>query len=123
MVTPVFRILDYHKAREFYIDWLGFRIDWEDQPAQGPVYFQVSRGDFVLHLSAHTTDSCAGARARVEILGLPAYHHQLTTKDFPHKRLAMAPAFWNKRVLEMEVYDPFGNCIVFCELDILSVSS
>ena len=28
-VIPVLRIFDIAKAREFYIDWIGFTIDWE----------------------------------------------------------------------------------------------
>jgi hypothetical protein len=28
-VVPIFRIFDYKKATEFYVDWLGFKIDWE----------------------------------------------------------------------------------------------
>ena len=60
IVTPIFRISDYQQAAAFYIDWMGFRIDWEDRPANGPLYMQVSRGSIVLHLAAHEAeyDSC-----------------------------------------------------------------
>ena len=115
MVTPVFRILEYSKALEFYVDWLGFRIDWADLPDQEPVYAQVSRGDIVLHLSGHQSDGCPGAKARAEILGLPAYHHQLLHKNHTYSRPGLSAANWNERVLEMEVVDPFGNRLVFCE--------
>ena len=70
MVTPVFRIFDYSKAIGFYVGWLGFHLDWEDRPATGPDYLQVSRGDVVLHLSGHPGDSPPGAKARDEILVL-----------------------------------------------------
>jgi Glyoxalase superfamily protein len=26
---PILRIFDVTKAREFYLDFLGFRVDWE----------------------------------------------------------------------------------------------
>ena len=42
IVMPILRISDYQQAVAFYIDWLAFRIDWEDQPANGPFYMQVS---------------------------------------------------------------------------------
>ena len=42
IVMPIFRISDYQQAVAFYIDWLGFRIDWEDRPANDPLYMQVS---------------------------------------------------------------------------------
>lgn len=121
MVTPVFRIFDYLKAIEFYIDWLGFHIDWEDQTGKGPVYLQVSRGDVVLHLSGHHADSTPGSKARAEVRGLPAYHHHLVGKNYPYMRPTLGPAYWNNRVLEMEVTDPFGNHIIFCEPGVLQV--
>ena len=27
--TPILRIFDEAKAREFYVDFLGFKVDWE----------------------------------------------------------------------------------------------
>ena len=115
MVTPVFRIFDYSKAIGFDVGWLGFHLDWEDRPATGPDYLQVSRGDVVLHLSGHPGDSPPGAKARAEIRGLPAYHRLLLGREHPHVKPALVAAVWNERVLEMEVTDPFGNRLIFCE--------
>ena len=119
MVTPVFHISDYASALDFYVGWLGFNIDWEDHADDAPMYVQVSRGDVVLHLSKYPTDGSPGAKARAEIRGLPAYHHQLLSKESLHLRPVLEPAYWNERVLEMEVIDPFGNRIVFCEPGVL----
>lgn len=119
MVTPVFLISDFPQAQEFYINWLGFRIDWEEQPARNRVYVQISRGDIVLHLSSSPADSSPGATARAEVQGLPALHHQLVSKEPPPMRPLLGPAYWNERVLEMEVTDPFGNRIIFCEIGVL----
>ncbi|MBF9141628.1 glyoxalase superfamily protein [Hymenobacter properus] len=114
MVTPVFSISDYAKAIEFYIGWLGFRIDWEEMRNKQPVYVQVSRGEVILHLNALPDDVPPGAKARAEMQGLLAFHRQLLNKN-QATRLSLEPAYWNNRVLEMEVVDPFGNRIVFCE--------
>ena len=94
-----------------------------DQDGQGPVYLQVSRGDVVLHLSGHHTDSSPGAVARAEVRSLPSYHHQLINKGHLPILLTLGPAYWSNRVLEMEVTDPFGNCLIFCEPGVLSGSS
>lgn len=56
------RIFDYAKAIEFYIDWLGFKIDWEDKPEHRPVYLQVSKDDISLHLTEHHDDCCPGSK-------------------------------------------------------------
>lgn len=61
-VIPVLRIFDYPKTVEFYIDWLGFTVDWEhcfDENA--PLYMQVSKGPITLHLTEHHGDCCPGA--------------------------------------------------------------
>ncbi|TPG66043.1 glyoxalase superfamily protein [Hymenobacter nivis] len=115
MVTPVFRILDYAEALAFYIEWLGFRIDWADRPAGAPAYLQVARADVVLHLSGHPTDGAPGSLARAEVQSLATYHHQLLRQPHPFAPPVLARAEWNPRVLEMTVIDPFGNRIVFCE--------
>lgn len=51
---PILRIFSVEKAKEFYIGWLAFKIDWEHQFEQNTrKYMQVSRGHLVLHLSEH----------------------------------------------------------------------
>ena len=60
--VPVLRIFDVVKAKEFYVGFLGFQIDWEHRfEPDLPVYMQVSRGDLVLHLSEHHGDGCPGS--------------------------------------------------------------
>ena len=51
---PVLRIFDEAKAREFYLDFLEFALDWKHRfEPDLPSYMQVSREDCVLHLSEH----------------------------------------------------------------------
>ena len=115
MVTPIFRISDYQQAMAFYIDWLGFRIDWEDQSTKGPYYLQISRGSIVLHLTSHPNESCAGAKAMAEVAGLLAFHHQLLRKDSTFPTPVLQKTNWSNKVMQVEVFDPFGNCLVFAE--------
>ena len=43
--TPILRSFDAAKAREFYVDFLGFKVDWEHRFGDNfPLYMQVSRG-------------------------------------------------------------------------------
>ena len=44
-VIPIFRIFDVGKAKEFYVDYLGFTVDWEHHFEDNtPLYMQVSLG-------------------------------------------------------------------------------
>ena len=64
MIIPILRSFDEGKLRAFYLDYLGFLIDWEHRFGPGmPLYLQVSRGDWIIHLSEHHGDACPGAAA------------------------------------------------------------
>ena len=116
IVTPIFRIADYQQAVAFYIDWLGFRIDWEDRPANGPLYMQVSRGSIVLHLAAHEAerDSC-GSMAIAEVNGLFVLHRNLLQRNPPCPPPHLERTTWSDKVMQTQVTDPFGNRLVFVE--------
>jgi hypothetical protein len=113
-VVPIFRIFDYKKAIEFYVDWLGFKIDWEHKfDENSPIYMQVSRGEIVLHLSEHHGDCAPGSKAYIETTKVTEYHKELSAKNyrFNHPGLEIAP--WNAPC--MEVIDPFSNKLLFTE--------
>ena len=65
---PILRIFDETKARELYVGFLGFKIDWEHRFSPDvPLYMQVSRDGSVLHLSEHYRDGSPGAAIRIDI--------------------------------------------------------
>lgn len=69
-VTPILRIFDEAKALEFYVDFLGFKVDWQHRfEANFPLYLQVSLGECVLHLSEHHGDASPGAAVRIRHQG------------------------------------------------------
>jgi hypothetical protein len=52
---PILRIFSVEKAKEFYVDFLGFTIDWEHRfDDNAPLYAQVSRAGLKLHLASIT---------------------------------------------------------------------
>ena len=60
-ITPILRIFSVEKAKEFYCDFLGCKVDWEHRYEDGmPLFMQVSRAGLVLHLSEHHGDCCPG---------------------------------------------------------------
>ena len=115
IVIPLFRIFDIVKAKEFYIDWLGFTIDWEHRFGDtSPMYMQVSKDNILFHLTEHHGDCCPGAKVYIRFAGgLTAYHTLLHEKDYRFNKPSLATAPWN--ALIMEVVDPFGNKIIFAE--------
>jgi catechol 2,3-dioxygenase-like lactoylglutathione lyase family enzyme len=110
--TPVLRIFDVPKAKEFYVGFLGFTVDWEHRLEDGlPLYIQVSRGGCVLHLSEHYGDCSPGAAVRIETSDIDTFHTELTSKDYKYVRPGIEKMPWGERV--MSVKDPFGNRLIF----------
>jgi len=112
--VPILRIFDLRKAKEFYIDYLGFAIDWEHRFESGlPVYMQISRGDLTIHLSEHHGDGTPGSVVFVIMSGLREFHREISANGYRHLRPGIERMPWNADV--MEVLDPFGNHIRFNE--------
>ena len=110
--TPILRILDEAKAKEFYVQFLDFKVDWEHRFAPDlPLYMQVSRGGCVLHLSEHYGDCTPGAAVRIESSDLDAFHLELLTKQYKHARPGIEETPWGTR--DMSLKDPFGNRLTF----------
>lgn len=110
--TPILRIFDEAKAREFYVDFLGFKVDWEHRFAPDlPLYLQVSRDACILHLSEHHGDCCPGAAMRIAVNEVDALHAELAAKQFKYARPALEDTPWGTR--DLSVRDPFGNRLTF----------
>jgi catechol 2,3-dioxygenase-like lactoylglutathione lyase family enzyme len=115
ITTPILRSFDEAKAREFYLDFLGFKIDWEHRFEPGfPLYMQVSRDGCVLHLTEHHGDCCPGAAVRIQTDQLDALHAQLTAANYQYAKPGIENMPWDSR--ELTVHDPFGNRLVFVEV-------
>jgi catechol 2,3-dioxygenase-like lactoylglutathione lyase family enzyme len=112
--VPILRIFSVEKAKEFYVGWLGFKIDWEHQFEENtPEYIQVSRGRLVLHLSEHHGDACPGSTVFVEVRGIEEFHREISGKNYKYNRPGLEHTPWKSKCCE--VIDPFGNRIRFNE--------
>lgn len=113
-VVPILRIFDVAKADEFYLGFLGFKVDWDHRFEDAlPLYRQISRGDLVLHLSEHHGDGSPGARLRVMMQGVEEFHREISGKGYRYMRPGLETTPWGTR--ETGVIDPFGNHIRFAE--------
>ncbi|WP_316834563.1 glyoxalase superfamily protein [Pedobacter nutrimenti] len=117
LIIPILRMFDYNKAIEFYVDWLGFKVDWKHSPEGSPIYMQISLRDIVFHLSEHHGDSSPGAHLRIEeFKSLKDYHQQLLDKEYKYNRPGIMVPEWNDNEILVTVHDPFGNRISFSEV-------
>lgn len=110
---PILRSFSVDKAKEFYLDFLGFTLDWEHRFAPDlPLYMQIHRDGLVLHLSEHHGDASPGATLFLRVADLRALEHELLAKQYGYARPQAEALDWG---LQMEVWDPFGNRLRFCQ--------
>jgi catechol 2,3-dioxygenase-like lactoylglutathione lyase family enzyme len=118
-IKPILRIFDYDKTIEYYVDWLGFKVDWIHEFEKGttPKFMQVTLKDVALRLSEHHGDGSPGVHIMVDDFeGLKAYHQQLIDKKYKYNRPGLEVPFWNENAIIMTVIDPVDNQITFTEI-------
>jgi catechol 2,3-dioxygenase-like lactoylglutathione lyase family enzyme len=113
---PVLRMLDENKAREFYIDYLGYEVDWEHRFGDDPdsdLYMQIHFGDSVLHLNGHATNDSPVCEVRVPVINILKYCEYLLGKTATFEKPEVVDPRYEGKPTDMNIYDPFGNLIVF----------
>ncbi len=111
--APVLRMFSVEKAREFYLDFLGFSVEFEHRfEPDLPLYLGIARGELELHLSEHHGDATPGSAVFVWMTGIDEFHAELAAKRYPYNRPGIQEQPWGRVV---SVTDPFANRIHFCE--------
>ena len=108
-VFPVLRILDEAKAKDFYVDQLGFTVDWEwRHEPHYPIFMAVSKEGLAFFLSEHSGDAEVGGRAYLAVEDVDAWYAEASERgakaDSPPQDQP-----WGQR--EVTFCDPFGNRI------------
>lgn len=110
---PILRSFDEAKAREFYLGFLGFSVEFEHRFEAGlPLYLGLDRAGLQVHLSEHHGDASPGATVFVPMHNIEALRDDLIGKRYGYGRPEIVQQDWGKL---LEVHDPFGNRIRFCE--------
>ena len=110
---PTFGIRDYKTAINFYIDFLGFKIDWEHRfSPTDPVYMQISMNGLILHLSENKR-FYTKAIAFVETKEIKEFHKKLQERKPTNKIQDIVLTNW--KTMQLEIEDPFGNLLRFNE--------
>lgn len=122
--VPVLRIFSVEAGLQFYVDFLGFHLDFGG-PAGGddtPYYGQVTRSGTTLHLTEVAYDPGPGATLLIWMNGIDHLREELNARREQVRiwgPAVWAPeiehAPWGARVLT--IADPFGNHLRFNEPD------
>jgi uncharacterized glyoxalase superfamily protein PhnB len=110
-VTPQFRITDVNRSVAYYVDGLGFEIDWEHRFEPGtPVFMQLTRAGQTIFLTEHTGDCEVGGAAYFVVPDVDACYEEFVARGVVPTEAPM-DAPWGSR--EMLLTDPDGNRLRF----------
>jgi len=77
-----------------------------------PLYLGIVRDGLRLHLSEHHGDACPGSTVFVPMKNIQRLRDELHDKQYGYGRPDIVEQGWGK---VLEVHDPFGNRVRFCE--------
>ncbi len=109
-VIPALRITNYERSKAFYVEKLGFRVEWEHRfKPHFPVFLSVVRDGMQLFLTEHAGDCQVGGLVHFLISDVDAWYREFTDKgvavsDPPNDDLGFR---------NMTVTDPDGNQLRF----------
>lgn len=93
--------------------FLGFSVEFEHRfEADLPLYLGIVRAGLQLHLSEHHGDASPGSTVFVPMNNILAFRDELLGKRYGYGRPGVEQYDWGQ---VMEVHDPFGNRIRFCQ--------
>jgi uncharacterized glyoxalase superfamily protein PhnB len=111
--TPILRSFDEKRAKDFYLDFLGFEIVFEHRFEPGaPLYMGLRKGDCWLHLSEHYGDGTPGAALRIQVEDVKALAQELREKNFENSRPG-EPQLQEWGSWEITIADPASNRLTF----------
>jgi catechol 2,3-dioxygenase-like lactoylglutathione lyase family enzyme len=111
---PILRMFAIDRTYEFYLTYLGFKLDWEHRFADDlPLYAQIRRDSVMLHLSEHHGDSTPGSAVLLPVDDIESLHRELQGKLYPYARPGIEETGWGR---QMQIADPSGNRLRFCQL-------
>lgn len=114
-IVPILRMFDERKARGFYLEFLGFRVEFEHSFGDNfPLYLGLVRDNCRLHLSAHHGDASPGTHIRIHAGDVAELANTLRKSDYRYSKPGQPKLEpWGEQTLT--IADPFGNRLTFVQ--------
>ena len=109
-VIPQLRITNASRSLAFYVDGLGFAVDWKHQFEPGdPLFFQLTRAGQTIFITEHSGDCDVGGAVYFLVPNVDDCHAAFVARGL----IIEPPADMPWRNCEMLLTDPDGNRLRF----------
>ncbi|MBD1875550.1 VOC family protein [Nodosilinea sp. FACHB-131] len=111
-VIPALRITQYERSKLFYLDQLGFELEWEHRfEPHFPVFMSVARDGMRLYLSEHQGDCQVGGLVHFVVEDVAAWY-----QEFRQRAVSVTyPPNYDLGFCQMTITDPDGNQLRYME--------
>lgn len=110
-VIPVLRMTNAVASLPFYVQGLGFTVDWEYRHEPGfPVFMQITREGQSIFLTEHADDCQVGGAVHLVVPDVDECHRAFQASGHIKTRAPHDTA-WKTR--DIQVVDPDGNRLTF----------
>jgi catechol 2,3-dioxygenase-like lactoylglutathione lyase family enzyme len=111
-VIPALRITQYERSKSFYLDQLGFELEWEHRfEPHFPVFMSVACDGMRLYLSEHQGDCQIGGLVHFVVEDVEAWYQEFCQRAVS----VIHPPNYDLGFCQMTITDPDGNQLRYME--------
>ena len=107
-IVPVFGVGSYEETVSHYVEWLGFKVDWEYREEQLPFVISITRDGFSFMLAESETST--GSWTTIYVSDLDAMSEELNSRRSNSVKIELYPP---NDIAQIHVIDPWKNLLVF----------
>jgi len=107
-IVPVLSVGSYEETVSHYVEWLGFKVDWEYREEQLPFVISITRDGFSFMLAESETSN--GSWTTIYVSDLEEMSEELNSRRSNSVKIELYPP---NDIAQIHVIDPWKNLLVF----------
>ena len=107
-IIPVLGVGSYEETVSHYVEWLGFKVDWEYREEQLLFVISITRDGFSFMLAESETST--GSWTTIYVSDLEAMSEELNSRRSNSVKIELYPP---NDIAQIHVIDPWKNLLVF----------
>ncbi|MFD2034660.1 glyoxalase superfamily protein [Belliella marina] len=113
-VIPVLKVSDFKLAKQFYIDHMGFEVEWEEHVVDKSYsYMVISFNHIIFHMTDCDKEKMSTGKIFIEYSEICEYIKFLSARKCTFEVIDLEMFPWKSIGIQIE--DPFDHHLVFFE--------